>query len=187
LRQAYDYWQDQPGSYSFPHYRQSDGATQPTKSFLQNGAAAPLAGEIRAKTPGCNSRVKPPTRSPATPFSPGTQLPIRAPLQGSVPPFGSAVVQCMFIPSALIHTLLGKPGPMSPALNPSPPSPDSEVAAPSLIIKRTSLTVIPALPPPPRSDIAPEPHRHHPLHAQNLKTTDQVPLRRVPLWVWPNV
>jgi hypothetical protein len=44
---------------------------------------------------------------------------------------------------------------MSPALNPSPPSPDSEVAAPSLIIKRTSLTVIRALPPPPRSDIAP--------------------------------
>jgi len=60
LRQAYDYWQDQPGSYSFPHYRQSNGATQPTKGFLPNGAAAPLAGEIRAKTPGCNSRIKPP-------------------------------------------------------------------------------------------------------------------------------
>jgi hypothetical protein len=59
----------------------------------------------------------------------------------------------MFIPSA--QHLTWQPGPMSPALNPSPPSPDSEVAAPSLIIKRTSLTVIRALPPPPRSDIAP--------------------------------
>jgi hypothetical protein len=110
-------------------------ATGPTKGFLPNGAAAPLAGEIRAKTPGCNSRVKPPkTRSPRpTPFSPGdAKLPIRAPLQGSVPPSGSAVVQCMFIPSALIHTLLGNQG-LCPRRSTRPPLRPTQKWPPSLL------------------------------------------------------
>jgi hypothetical protein len=92
---------------------------------------------------------------------PTRKLPIRAPLQGSVPPFGSAVVQCMFIPSALIHTLLGNQG-LCPRRSTRPPLRPTQKWPPSL-------------------------SPHHPLHAQNLKTTDQVPLRRVPLWAWPNV
>ena len=98
----------------------------------------------------------------ATPFQKrfprDTILPIRAALQGSVPPFGSAVVQSRHVHSVRAHShLTWQPGPMSPALNPSPPSHATQkVAAPSLIIKRTSLTVIRALPPPPRSDIAPQ-------------------------------
>jgi hypothetical protein len=49
-----------------------------------------------------------------------------------------------------------------PGAQPIPPSPDSEVAAPSHIIKRTSLTVIQAFPPPPRSVIAPSPSASSP-------------------------
>ncbi len=64
-------------------------------------------------------------------FPPGRKLPIRAPLQGSVPPFGSAVVQRMFIPSVLIHTLLGNQG-LCPRRSTRPPLRPTQKWPPSL-------------------------------------------------------
>jgi hypothetical protein len=61
----------------------------------------------------------------------------------------------MFIPSALIHTLYLATRAYVPGAQPVPP----------FVRLRSGRPLSP----------------HHPLHAQNLKTTDQVPLRRVPI------
>lgn len=110
------------------------------------------------KLPGCNSRVEPPNNTlPGQPhFPPGRKLPIRAPLQGSVPPFGSAVVQCMFIPSALIHTLVGNQG--LTGAQPVPPSARLRSGRPLSYHQEDEFDSHPSTSPSsPRSDISPSP------------------------------
>lgn len=89
-------------------------------------------------------------------FPPGRKLPIRAPLQGSVPPFGSAVVQCMFIPSALIHTLVGNQG--LTGAQPVPPSARLRSGRPLSYHQEDEFDSHPSTSPSsPRSDISPSP------------------------------
>lgn len=167
MRQAYDYWQDQPGSYSFPMQRTL--GPDPFASLLPSNTPPRPTGRLRAARPA--EREPKPTpllpiptlgtqnpNAPRDPPRPGRDLRVASPpeQQHCEPPIspdrtpdprfraqspsGSGLSKHVHSVHGHLGIRLAQPSTRPPVAH------DSEMAAPPLIIKGTSLTVSPSIP-----------------------------------------